>query len=424
MDSPSPPRSALTGSGLLLAAVVLLALALPLSWHQPYQRVGGDLLAAVEAQYQFASGSGVVGDFEQLFRRFGDTREDGVAWLSLAPGERIRGYLPGPFAAGHVMVSVRVAAQGLERGELSWTDGRVGLVGIDEGGRRLYDAASVVCGVHGDHPASECRTILALPDEAREALLVLGHWGRSGEMRVARPELWSVRTTPVADGLYLLAAALWLALALALARRFLGRPLHILIYLLLVVVVIHTMLPMERFKPLLVDLRAGLIQAADELEAARALPGGDEAGDEVGKETTAKVADLSQGEDPPANGPSEKRAAPPVANPEREALVDWGVNQLQKWGHLAAFALLGALVTAAWYRQGTGGWPGLAVKLGWLVWFAAATEVTQLAIPTRSGALADFVLDISGIVLGVVLIVPLLLLATVAGRVLKFGHPG
>jgi VanZ family protein len=389
------------GLCLLFAALLLGLIVWPLVDHEPYQPIGDDLLVDVEAQYRLGNRSGAESGFGPLFRALGHTDGDQGPWISLSPGDRLRGFIPGPFGEGRVLVFLSIKADGLIRGDLSWNDGRVALVGVDGKGRRLYEESSVVCSAHGDREVIPCHTVLRMSPAADKALLVVGNWGRSGTLQVTKPEAWLVQTTKLADALQFIAIALWLLIALLVTRPIFKAPLGPTLYLVAVVIAVNTMLPLDQFKPLLNDLRVGLVEVAAEWEAGDAQPGPVPTGPVVDQQT-ANGAQQGDQSDPVSTAPSVAKSGGRVAEPN--------IHQIQKWGHLFAFGLLAALIFWGWVRQARRSRRDLGVRFGWLVWFAAATEVTQLAIPTRSGALADFLLDLSGMLVGLAVVLPLLAL--------------
>lgn len=388
---------------LLLAAGGVALLGWLLLHYQPLVAVGDDLLAGQSPTVYLA---GERRSLAQLPTRQVLPQES--AWWELYPDDFVRYRLVGPFHHDYLMVRSGIAVEGVVRGERPWEDGRVALVGVAASGKRLYDRDTVVCARAGSVGPLGCEGVFAVHPKAEAVIVVAVHRGEGGVLRVAPPTLHYATPHPTLPWIQGGIALLWLLAAGLALRQLAPAKTGLLLLLLAGIVVIHAVLPQEQLRSLLHEVRSGLMQAGEGVQQLPPLERVIGAGEEVQQSPPVERV-IGAGETSPATAPLEQTASAAAAaaaerNPELNE--PWlQVHHIQAGGHFLLFALLGMIAAFRWLRYAP---PGLGsrtawalLSFAWLALFAAATEVTQMALLSRSGRLEDLWIDLWGVFCGI-----------------------
>lgn len=270
-----------------------------------------------------------------------------------------------------LLLSAEGMSRGVVRGEKSWHESRIDLVGYDDNGEGNYQLRTRLFALEGDQPWVVKSELFQMPADSQRVCLEIAHYSVPGVFLVRHLSLTQGEDKLAFQlGRWLLMAG-WLVLAVVLAGP-LNRYFKTLRYrrslmLLGMLVLMGVLIPN--------DLRQQIEDALLRLLAAAGLP----------LEATSQNTYQSVWTFWPAN---------------------WG---LSKYAHLLGFALLGGILAGD--RQSR-----LSLRVSALLLLALVTEVVQFFVPMRTPRLSDLVIDAMGILGGMLIMWTVLWLANRRSR--------
>lgn len=371
---------------LQVASVFLFAMWLFFQAYQPWEPVDEDLLLE-------------SGHFNNATDLFGWSRESGqVSWsddtgfVQLSQRSRLRFSLP-VFNGDLLMASGRMMSTDLVAGGKPYQTGRMLLYFADSNGQIIWHHPHNIGDLPGPAEWLTFATVIEVPEQARKGWVELANHGQGGSVSFddisVRPAVWkkAYKHWQMTFGMLWAAVMMWILLNTPLWRGLWGKALLAAGLL----IIVGVTLPHEAVfqvassgvsltKKVLQEESAGREQSKPVSSAAP-----------VSKDTSpqsAKVVVRSSGSNVQDN----------MAHELLSLGRDLTPNQFQKFGHQVLFSVLGFCAFMAFY-----GTISLSHLLYSLMLFAVSTEVLQLAVDGRHFLLSDLLIDLTGIIIGMLI---------------------
>jgi len=254
-----------------------------------------------------------------------------------------------------LLLQGEVRTSGVESGRRSWHEARVELIAYDSFGQGFYHIPYILTGLIGDNEWRDYSLLVTVPEEAVELRLEIGLYHVPGRIWVRGLALHQAESQALFSAGKLLLAVLWLATGLwalrLLLQRYWSTPQGWMIALLLLLIAAGILQPQEVKQAIEVQIQQFGQWVGIHLEIGR----------------------YHHGFEPLAFWP-----------------VSWDISKL---GHLLGFLLL----SAGLFLDSRARLPSVLIGL---LLLAVSTEVLQFFVPGRTPRLSDVVVDMLGVLAG------------------------